>query len=117
MRASTAGGRIAVAVGAPISVLPRWMLVSVFIVLVRILDCAKGPMPIGLLLPVVTPVGDVSILNVIAWQADALLIVLTTAGGLTVLFSTVGPEAAVWLTAGIGIVAALAGRRIRAVGA
>ena len=107
----------AVVGGAPIGVLPWWMLVSVFIVLVRILDCAKGPMPIGLLLPVVTPVGDVSILNVIAWQADALIIVLTIAGGLSVLFSTVGPGAAIWLTAGIGIVAALAGRRIRALGA
>ncbi|WP_105034244.1 hypothetical protein [Cryobacterium aureum] len=107
----------AVAGGAAIGVLPWWMLVSVFIVLVRILDCAKGPMPIGLLLPIVTPVGDVSILNVIAWQADALIIVLATAGGLSVLFSTAGPEAAVWLTAGIGIVAALAGRRIRALGA
>lgn len=108
------GAIAAVTGGAPIGVLPWWMLVSVFIVLVRILDCAKGPMPIGLLLPIVTPVGDVSILNVIAWQADALIIVLTTAGGLSVLSSTAGPEAALWLTAGIGIVAALAGRRIRA---
>jgi hypothetical protein len=108
------GAIAAVAVGAPVGVLPWWMLTSVFIVLVRILDCAKGPMPIGLLLPIVTPVGDVSILNVIAWQADALIIVLITAGGLSVLFSNAGPEAAVWLAAGIGIVAALAARRIRA---
>lgn len=100
--------------GAPITTLPWWTLLSVFVVLVRVLDCAKGPMPIGLLLPVVTPVGDVAILNVIAWQADALLIVLTTAGALTVFHSTAALDAAVWLTACIGVVAALAGRRIRA---
>ena len=108
------GTVVAVAIGAPIGVLPWWVLTSVFIVLVRVLDCAKGPMPIGLLLPIVTPMGDVSILNVIAWQSDALIIVLAAAGGLTVLHSNTGPEAALWLVAGIGIVAALAGRRIRA---
>ena len=100
--------------GAPIAALPWWILLSVFIVLVRVLDCAKGPMPIGLLLPIVTPMGDISILNVIAWQADALIIVLTAAGALTVLYATAGSESALWLTACIGIVVSLAVRRIRA---
>lgn len=100
--------------GATIAALPWWMLLSVFIVLVRVLDCAKGPMPIGLLLPIVTPMGDISILNVIAWQADALIIVLTAAGALTVFSATAGTESTLWLTACIGIVGALAVRRIRA---
>ena len=100
--------------GAPATALTWWMLLSVFIVLVRVVDCAKGPMPIGLLLPIVTPMGDISILNVIAWQADALIIVLTAAGALTVLHATAGTQSALLLTACIGIVVALAVRRIRA---
>ncbi|TFD85776.1 hypothetical protein E3T61_16740 [Cryobacterium lactosi] len=55
-----------------------------------------------------------AILNVIAWQADALIIVLTAAGALTVLHATAGVESALWLAACIGVVVALAGRRIRA---
>ena len=103
-----------------------WMLLAAFIVLVRVLDCAKGPMPIGLLLPIPTPVGDVSILNAIAWQADALLIVLIVAGGLTVQVGAAGPGAAgleatglgaaLWLAVAGALVAALALRRIRALG-
>jgi len=110
------GAGAAVSGGAAISVLTWWILSTVFIVLVRILDCAKGPMPIGLLLPIVTPAGDVSILNVIAWQFDAPLIVLTFAGGLSILFATAGPEAFIGLIISIGIVMALAGRRVRALG-
>jgi len=110
------GAGAAVIGGAVFSALPWWILSTIFIVLVRILDCAKGPMPIGLLLPIVTPAGDVSILNVIAWQFDAPLIVLTIAGGLSILFVTAGPEAIIGLIISIGIVMALAGRRVRALG-
>ena len=110
------GTVVAIADGAPIGVLPWWILISFFIVIVRILDCAKGMMPIGLLLPIVTSMGDVSILNVIAWQTDALIIVLTTAGGLTVLRANTGPEASLWLVGGMAIVAALAIRRVRIMG-
>lgn len=100
--------------GAPVAALPWWALLSVFVVLVRVLDCAKGPMPIGLLLPIVTPMCDVSILNVIAWQADAVLIVLAVAGTLTVMHTTAGAVAVVWLGIGSAGVAVLAARRIRA---
>ena len=110
----SAGTVVATSFGAPVAAVAWWMLLSIFVVAVRVLDCAKGPMPIGLLLPIPTPVGDVAILNVIAWQADALIIVLTAAGALTVLHADTGPASAVWLTLCIGIVGALAGRRIRA---
>ena len=110
----SAGTVVATSFGAPVAAVAWWLLLSIFVVAVRVLDCAKGPMPIGLLLPIPTPVGDVAILNVIAWQADALIIVLTAAGALTVLHAATGPASAVWLTLCIGIVGALAGRRIRA---
>jgi hypothetical protein len=55
-------------------------------------------MPIRLLLPIVTPIGHIFILNVIAWQADAFIIVLTTAGALTVLHATAGTQSALLLT-------------------
>ncbi|WP_104128551.1 hypothetical protein [Cryobacterium sp. Y57] len=109
-------GAVGGAVGGAVA---WWMLLAVFIVLVRVLDCAKGPMPIGLLLPVPTPVGDVSILNAMAWQADALLIVLVVAGGLTVHVGAAGTGgaglgAALWLAVAGTLVAALALRRVRA---
>ena len=110
------GAGVAVAGGPGTSALVWWILISVFIVLVRILDCAKGPMPIGLLLPIVTPAGDVSILNVIARQFDALIIVLTIAGGLSVFVVTAGPESTICLISSIAIVTALAARRIRVLG-
>jgi hypothetical protein len=90
-----------------------WVLLAVFIVLVRVLDCVKGPMPVGLLLPVPTPMGDVSILNALAWQADALLIVLIVAGGLTVHLGAIAIGAVLWLVVAGAVVAMLALRRIR----
>ena len=108
------GTLVATSFGAPLAAVPWWLLLSIFIVAVRVLDSAKGAMPIGLLLPVPTPVGDVAILNVIAWQADALIIVLAAAGALTVLHTTMGPESALWLILCGLVVGALALRRIGA---
>jgi hypothetical protein len=102
--------------GAPVVSMAWWTLLSVFIVLVRVLDSAKGPMPIGLLLPIPTPLGDVSILNTLAWQADAVLIVLIVAGGLTRYAGTAGLAAALWIALAALLVAALALRRVRALG-
>ena len=114
---TAAGAGIAVAGGAPVAVLAWGASLAVLVVLVRVLDCAKGPMPIGLLLPVVTPVGDLSILNVIAWQADAVLLIAIAGGVLTALFTAAGPTAVPWLVLAGAAVAALALRRIRALAA
>ncbi|MFC5930438.1 hypothetical protein D6T64_18720 [Cryobacterium melibiosiphilum] len=111
------GGLGVLVAGASGTAFPWWLLLAVFIVLVRVLDSAKGPMPITLLLPVPTPLGDVSILNAIVWQADALLIIVAVAGGLTVNFHAHGLGAAVWLALAAVGVAAGALRRIRALGA
>lgn len=85
---------------------------ALFLVAARAYDSAKGPMPPGLLTPIPTPAGDLSGLLVIAWQADALLIVtITTAAILT----TTGASALVtglFLAATLTIVA-LTRQRLR----
>lgn len=85
--------------------------VGVFLVFVRAFDAAKGPLPIILLMPVPTPVGDLSVLSVLAWQSDAVLITLVVAGGLTVALHAAGAFAGLWLAIALVCVAALAWRR------
>ena len=76
-------------------------------------DAAKGPLPILLLMPVPTPLGDASSLNVLLWQSDAILLALLVGGGLTAL-APVAPGAAVVLLAVVlVIVAALGFARLR----
>lgn len=96
-----------------------WAMTAGFITLLRVFDCLRGPLPIGLLLPVPTPLGDVSILNVIAWQADALILLLVGAAGLTVLAVQPGVMAvsAGWLVGAYGLVAVLLLRRLRSLNA
>lgn len=69
-----------------------WVLLSVFTVTVRVYDSEKGPLPILLLMSIVTPVGDLSVLNVPLWQADAVLLALILGGGLSLAYFT-GPRA------------------------
>ncbi|MGO1318447.1 MAG: hypothetical protein ACTMIR_15665, partial [Cellulomonadaceae bacterium] len=54
--------------------------VAALAVTVRMVDVAKGPLPVELLMPVPTPAGDVSGLNVALWQADALIGLALAAG-------------------------------------
>ncbi|GAA3862301.1 hypothetical protein GCM10022381_03130 [Leifsonia kafniensis] len=116
------GAAAASASGAPAGTAPFgtvwwWTLMALFLVLVRVFDSAKGMMPLSLLMPIVTPLGDLSILTVIAWQADAVLVVLVAAGGLTVLFGTSGLAAAVGVLAvAAAALVALTVRRIRMLG-
>lgn len=90
-----------------------WPLLAVWIVVLRTFDAAKGPLPILLLMPVPTPFGDASSLNVLLWQSDAILLALLVGGGLTAL-APVAPGAAVVLLVGVlVIVAALGFARLR----
>lgn len=82
-----------------------------FLVAVRAADAAKGPLPVALLMPVPTPMGDASSLNVLMWQSDALLVTLVVGCGLTWAFPTGGAAAAAWLA--LATVAALAWARRR----
>ncbi|WP_308466270.1 hypothetical protein [Rathayibacter soli] len=93
-----------------------WILLAAFIVVVRVYDSAKGPLPVLLLTPVVTPAGDLSVLNVLLWQSDAVLLTLALGGGLTVAFysGAAGAVSAVtWLGLGGVVIALLALRRLR----
>ena len=81
--------------------------VGVVVFLIRVFDSAKGPLSPALLTPIPTPVGDLSGTVVLAWEADAALLVIGT-GALTVFsFNNGGPAAvvaAVSLTAVTAIV-------------
>lgn len=52
------------------------VLLSVVLIAGRARDAAKGPMPLSLMTPMPTAQGDLSVLSVVAWQADALLLAL-----------------------------------------
>src|SRR5699024_1187772 len=49
------------------------VLLALVLVAARARDAAKGPMPLSLMTPIPTPQGDLSVLSVLVWQADALL--------------------------------------------
>src|SRR5699024_3232904 len=63
-----AGGTLELSgVGLPV-------LLALVLVAARARDAAKGPMPLSLMTPIPTPQGDLSVLSVLVWQADALLL-------------------------------------------
>ncbi|PFG37092.1 hypothetical protein ATL41_1840 [Flavimobilis soli] len=75
---TAAGAAVA---GAPVGLAA---VVAALAVGVRVSDALKGPMPVDLLVPVVTPAGDVSALGRAVWLADGPLLVgaVGVAGGL-----------------------------------
>jgi hypothetical protein len=90
-----------------------WLLLAVWIVVLRTFDAAKGPLPILLLMPVPTPFGDASSLNVLIWQSDAVLLALLVGGGMTALAPVAPGAAVVVLLVVLVIVAALGFARLR----
>jgi hypothetical protein len=82
----------------------------------RARDAAKGPLPLTLATPIPTPQGDASILPLVAWQADAILLALLASG---LLFLALGASwawgAAIWVLAG-ALLAADARRRVQDLG-
>ncbi|MBF4563746.1 hypothetical protein [Plantibacter sp. VKM Ac-2876] len=89
-----------------------WLLLAVWIVVLRTFDAAKGPLPILLLMPVPTPFGDASSLNVLLWQSDAVLLALLVGGGLTALAPVAPGAAVVLLVVALVIVAAMGFARL-----
>uniref|UniRef100_UPI0025DFCF61 hypothetical protein n=1 Tax=Demequina sp. TaxID=2050685 RepID=UPI0025DFCF61 len=47
------------------------------VVLVRLASAAKGPPPLALSAPIITPMGDLSVVGLVAWQLDAVLFAAT----------------------------------------
>lgn len=60
------------------------------LVALRVHAAAKGPMPLQLATPMPTAQGDLSVIPMLAWQSDAILLILL-AGGLLLLASWQGP--------------------------
>lgn len=88
--------------------------VSILMIVVRIYDSAKGPLPPELLTPMPTQLGDMSTLVVLTWQADALLISLAI-GAIAVSLSTSGMNLSViiFLTTVPLVVLSMTRRRLR----
>lgn len=67
-----------------VGVIVLWTVVMVaFLVAMQSFSAFKGMLPIELFTPIPTPFGDLSLLNVTFWLADAVMVVLVVAGGLT----------------------------------
>ncbi|WP_052129140.1 hypothetical protein [Clavibacter michiganensis] len=110
-----AGAAVAAAGGAG----PGGMLVApavaLLLVVIRAFDAAKGPLPLEVMAPVVTPAGDASGLVIAAWQADALLLAGGSVLAVVSAVAVVGPVGAA-LVLPLGLAAAFRARRRIAAG-
>src|SRR5690606_13063232 len=102
--------------GAPVAASVAASL-SAAVLVVRAYDAAKGPLPLSLMMPVPTPLGDASAIGVWAWQLDALLIT----GALSTWLGTraiTEPWVLLWAAPAIAVLVVLTrGRLRRAAGA
>ncbi|WP_114907849.1 hypothetical protein [Ornithinimicrobium murale] len=101
---SVAGAGLARLAGWPAAGLVEAALLGVLLVAVRAFDSTKGPLPLTLLTPAPSPVGDLSGLMVMAWQADALLLAIALGLGLAYVLTTGG----LLLAAGAAVLALVA---------
>lgn len=114
----SAAGVVAAAVvwgcGATAPALVAAVLSVVLLVLVRVYDSAKGPLPLALMAPVPTPAGDASALVVAAWQADAVILAGVVVG-VTVVSVAGGVVSGVLVAVAlVGVVGWMARRRVLA---
>lgn len=65
-------------------------------------DAAKGPMPLSLSTPMPTPQGDMAIIPMLAWQADAILLAMAS-GAVLAGLGLLGPA---WLLGGAAVLSA-----------
>ncbi|AZZ56853.1 hypothetical protein [Rathayibacter iranicus] len=76
-------GAVVVASGTVLPVI--WTtLLAVFAVAVQAFSALKGALPVSLLTPVPSPIGDLSVVNVAVWLADAVTVMALVGGGLSV---------------------------------
>lgn len=84
------GGALTGLTGWPSASLLEPGLLAVVIVAVRAYDSTKGPLPLTLLAPAPSPLGDMSGLMVMAWQADALILSIALGVGLALVTAAAG---------------------------
>jgi len=94
------GAGVAVALGSPATGLGLAASVAATVLLARVFDGAKGPLPPVLLAPIPTPVGDMSGAVVLVWQVDAVLLVAIAGAAVLAAFEGGGAPAAVVVAAG-----------------
>ncbi|WP_435080862.1 hypothetical protein [Clavibacter michiganensis] len=108
---AVAGAGIAVAGGSGVVALVLAPAVALLLVAIRAFDAAKGPLPLSVMAPVVTPAGDASALVIAAWQADALLLAGGSALAVVSAVGAVGPlGAALVVPLGVGVALRARGR-------
>lgn len=108
------GTLVAVVVGGAASgpvMLP--VAVAATVLAARAWEAAKGTMPLALATPIPTPQGDLSVLVMLAWQADAVVVPLLGAAALLLVLPS-GPGAVLLTaTALVGLLVLLTRRRLR----
>ena len=75
----------------------------------RVRDAAKGPMPLSLATPMPTAQGDLSVIPMLIWQSDAIVLALLSGAALT-LAGAAGTSWVLLAAAGAGVVMALMAR-------
>lgn len=90
------------------------LLLAPVLLLGRVRDAAKGPMPLQLSMPMPTAQGDASVIGLIAWQSDALLLAVlaAVAVGLGAILAGV-PGAVTGMVAGLVIMGSGAATRLK----
>lgn len=87
--------------------------VAATVLAARAWEAAKGTMPLALATPIPTPQGDLSVLVMLAWQADAVVVPLLGAAALLLVLSA-GPGAVLFAAAVlVGLLVLLTRRRLR----
>lgn len=109
--AAAVGAAVAVAVGTPPVAIVVGALLLPALVLLRAYDSAKGDLPVVLLTPASTPVGDASGLLVLAWQADSLLAAAVLGSTVCALAGSGRPVLALLVVLAVIVVLPLALRR------
>lgn len=90
------------------------VLSVLLLVLVRVYDSVKGPLPQELMAPIPTPAGDASALVVAVWQADAVIIACVAVGVVTANVASGGVAGVAWAVAFAVMVGWMARRRVLA---
>jgi hypothetical protein len=90
------------------------VLSVLLLVLVRVYDSAKGPLPQELMAPIPTPAGDASALVVAVWQADAVIIACVAVGVVTANLASGGVAGVAWAVGFTVVVGWMARRRVLA---
>ncbi|MEJ6542707.1 hypothetical protein PQI65_05830 [Brachybacterium paraconglomeratum] len=105
--------RVAIGDGAGTAAVLLPVAVAAVVLAARAYEAAKGTMPLALATPIPTPQGDLSVLVMLAWQADVLVVPMLGAAVLLLVLPA-GPGAVLLAAAALlGALALLTRRRLQ----